>query len=81
MGSKLLIKMTRLQNIKMKRKLFYSPDIFIKNYDTINIRRPCAPELTLLCSEVIMAKTFILIKAGGPGSTFGFVSFIKAFFY
>ena len=57
MGSKLLIKMTRPQNIKIKRTMVYDLVIFIKNFNPIIIRRPWAPEIMMFCSEVIMTKT------------------------
>ena len=42
--------------------MFCSLVIFIKNFDSINIRRPWAPEITMFCSEFIMTKTFKPIK-------------------
>ena len=62
MGSKFLIKMTRLQNIKTKKQCFAAWSSFIKNFDPINIRRPWALEKTMFCSEFIMTKTFKPIK-------------------
>ena len=41
--------------------------IFIKKFDTINIRSPWAPEKTMFCSEFIMTKTFKpIIKTSKP---------------
>ena len=56
MESKFVIKMTRLQNIKIKRTIFCDLVIFLKKFDPINIRRLWAPEITVVCSEVIMTK-------------------------
>ena len=61
MGSKVLIKMTRPQNIKIKNSVLW-PDHLYQKYDPINIRRPWAPEITMFCSEFIMTKTFKSIK-------------------
>ena len=40
--------------------------IFIKNFDPINIRRPCAHKITMFCSEVMMIKSFNPIKSRRP---------------
>ena len=67
LGSKCLMKMTRPQNIKIKRTMFCSLVIIIKTFDPINIRRPWAPEITIFCSEVTRSKLPNLSKSGGLG--------------
>ena len=52
MGSKFLIKMTRLQNIRIKRMMFGSLVIFITNFQHIKIRRPWSPEIPWQCFTV-----------------------------
>ena len=74
MGSKFLIKMTRLQNIKMKSSVL-RPGHFYQNFDPINIRRPWAPEITMFSSEFIMTKTFKPIKNRRHWPSFDFISF------
>ena len=66
MGSKFLIKMTRPQNIVLYRIMFCGLVIFIKNFDPINIRRPCAHKITMFCSEVMMIKSINPIKSRRP---------------
>ena len=56
-----LIKMTRPQTIVFSFKclMFCVLVILSKiNFDPINIRRPWAPEITMLCNEFMMIKTF-----------------------
>ena len=53
-----------------KRTRFYGVVIFNKKFHSINIRRPWAPAITMLCSEVIMTSTFKLIKSRKPHISF-----------
>ena len=46
--------------------MFCNLVIFIKNFDSINIRRPWAPEITTFCSEVMMINIFNPIKGRRP---------------
>ena len=48
------------------RIMFCGLVIFIKNFDPINIRRPCAHKITMFCSEVMMIKSFNPIKSRRP---------------
>ena len=66
LGSKFLIQMTKLQNIKIKRTMFCNLVIFIKNFDLIHIKRPWTPKITISCSEIIVTKTFKPIKSRRP---------------
>ena len=49
-----------------KRTMFCGLVIFIKNFDPINIRRPCAHKITMFCSEVMMIKSLNPIKSRRP---------------
>ena len=66
MGSKFLLKITRLQNIVPFILMFCGLVIFIKNFDPIDTKRPWAPKITTFCSEVILTKTFMPIKSRRP---------------
>ena len=55
-----------LSKILIKRIMFCGLVIFIKNFDPINIRRPCAHKITMFCSEVMMIKSFNPIKSRRP---------------
>ena len=74
MGSKFLIKMTRLQNIMMKEHCFVAWSSLSKFW-SINIRRPWAPKITCL-----QWGHDDLSKAGGLGRPFWFhICFNKVF--
>ena len=66
--SKILIPSTSgdLVHTKYYRTMFCGLVIFIKNFDPINIRRPCAHKITMFCSEVMMIKSFNPIKSRRP---------------
>ena len=59
MGYKFLIKLTRPQNIIPLIYCFVAWSSFIKNFDSVNIRKPWAPDILKFFSKVIMTKRFI----------------------
>ena len=73
---KILIKMTRLQNIVLFILMFSSLLIFIKKFDLINIEDL---EHMMLCNEVIMIKLLNLPKAESLGSPLQLHIFSKTF--
>ena len=52
--------------LEMHGTMFCGLVIFIKHFDLINIRRPCAHKITMFCSEVKMIKSFNPIKSRRP---------------